>query len=134
MIKKSVFEDELIAGMQVKLAEVQSGQETDNLTEAVEHLNSAAQIFDDHGNIVTANKIMNILYKIAECGHQHKHRPDKVPNGDRHVKNLSPEKQLKNLMHHGHQFNLSDDGLLNAEFDENNVIEVSDDESFEDEK
>lgn len=140
MIKKSVFEDELIAGMQIKLAEVQAGQETDNLEEAIEYLNSAAQIFDDHGKIDAANKITNILYKIAKHGCR---RPDMVPNADRHMKNLTPENQVRNMKHHGHQFNLSDDGkmdisdaddLLNLEIDD--TLEVSEEgfESFEDEK
>ena len=139
MIKKSVFENELIAGMQIKLAEVQKGQETDNLDEAIEHLNSAAQIFDDHGKIDAANKITDILYKIAKygCG-----RPDMIPNADRHMSGLTPEKQVRNMKHHGHQFNLSDDGkvdvsdaddLLNLEIDD--ALEVSEEgfESFEDE-
>jgi len=133
MIKKSVFEDELISGMQVKLAEVQSGQNTDNLFEAVNLLHSAAEIFEEEGLIIAADKVIAVLKKIAESD------PAKTP--DRHLKNLSPEKQVKNLLHHGTQFNMSDDGvleindsddLLSADID----LEVSEEDflpSFEDE-
>lgn len=134
MIKKSVFEEELISGMQVKLAEVQSGRETDSLLEAVNLLHSAAEILEEAGLTSAADKVVEVLQKVAECD------PAKAP--DRHLRNLTPENQVKNLLDHGTQFNLSDDGVLEVN-DSDDLLsadinfEVTEEDfllSFEDEK
>lgn len=61
MINKSVFEHELIAGMQTRLA----GQNVDSLSSAVDYLNSAVEILDDIGMFAQADKILKILFKAA---------------------------------------------------------------------
>ena len=129
MIKKSVFENDLIKGMQVKLAELNSGQEMEDLEKAVDLLQEAAEIFDDLGRESDSEKIFLIIEKISEC----------EPEKDRHTKDLTVEKQVKNLLDHGTQFNLSDDDILEVnDFDYvvDDTEEISEDSflsSFEDE-
>jgi hypothetical protein len=148
MIKKSVFADELIAGMQKELVKNASNQNADNLDLAVDYLHSAVQIFEDAGMTVKADKILQILAKIANYndnndvrGKPHKPKnPGKI--SDRHTHGLTSDKMTSNLKHHGTVFNLANDGqaadddLLNLEFNED--LEVSetdlDAEDFEDEK
>lgn len=110
MIKKSVFEDELIAGMQNELRlldhKVASKKEgIDNLVKAADLLQAAMEIFEQVGLSVQADKVLDILTKIA--------------HPDRHTKGLTPDKMVKNLKEHGIVFNLADDGkaddLLNAD-------------------
>lgn len=137
MIKKSMFEDDIISGMQEKLAENYDGKKTP-LEKAVDYLNSAYDIFDDCGKHAQAEAIIAVLNKIAMRD------PRKI--SDRHTQGLSPDKQIQNLLHHGTQFNMADDGaedidsadsddLLNLEIDDG--LEVSDNDyfsSFEEEK
>jgi hypothetical protein len=65
MIKKSVFEDELIAGMHKELIKQATQQETDNLGQAVDYLNSAIDIFEDAGMSTQASKVLKIIEKLA---------------------------------------------------------------------
>jgi hypothetical protein len=65
MIKKSVFEDEIIAGMHKELVKNATAQDRDNLEKAVDYLNSAIDIFEDAGMKTRADKVLNILRKIA---------------------------------------------------------------------
>jgi hypothetical protein len=132
MIKKSIFEQELIAGMQKQLIKQAKQENYDHLEKAADYLNSAAEIFQDMGMIKNADKILSILSKIAET---HKpHDPRKVP--DHHTKGLTNEKMVKNLEHHGHPMNMADDGNL-ADQEIEDVLEVSDNfqelHDFEDE-
>jgi hypothetical protein len=127
MIKQSVFEDELIAGMQRKLAEGDKEIAISELPQAVDYLNSAMDIFEDAGMNIQADMIVNILTKVAKMSD-----PRKVPN---HYSRLTPEQQVKNLLDHGTQ--LADDGndILNADISDE-PVEISDDDfesSFEDE-
>lgn len=65
MIKKSVFEDELITGMTQELIKNASSHTTDNLDKAVDYLNSAIDIFEDFGMNIQASKVLKIIEKIA---------------------------------------------------------------------
>ena len=129
MIKKSVFEEELIAGMQKELIKTASNQETENLGKAVDYLNSAIEIFEDAGLSAQANQVLKIISKIAA-------------ESDRHTKGLTSDKMVSNLKNHGTVFNLSDDGqaaddMLDAEVGDLEVSEKdlgSDLQDFEDER
>ncbi len=129
MIKKSVFEEELIAGMQKELIKTASNQETENLGKAVDYLNSAIEIFEDAGLSTQANQVLKIISKIAT-------------ETDSHTKGLTSDKMVANLKNHGTVFNLSDDGqaaddMLNAEVGDLEVSEKdlgSDLQDFEDER
>ena len=65
MIKKSVFEDELILGMHHELVKNANNQELDDVTHAVDYLNSAIDIFEDAGLHSQADQVLNIIKKIA---------------------------------------------------------------------
>lgn len=70
MIKKSVFETDLILGMQQELIKNASTHDASNVEQAVDYLNSAIDIFEDVGMHTQANKILNILTKIAQDASQ----------------------------------------------------------------
>ena len=103
MIKKSVFENDLIDGMQKELTASDQTAAADNLDDAVNSLHSAVEIFEDAGMVEQADAILNVLLKIAK-------KKGKV---DPHTKGLTPEKMLANLMEHGTEFNMIDDGGIN---------------------
>ena len=136
MIKKSVFEDELIAGMQRELGAKRIKQGMQDLDKAVDYLQSAVDIFEDAGMKTAANHILGILIKIAnEPDNQDaKSKPHKPKNptriSDSHTKGLTPEKMVENLKHHGIVFNLADDNAADAEAllnnEINDTLEVSD--------
>lgn len=161
MIKKSLFEDELMAGMIRKLASQDADQGMNSLSKAAEHLSSAVEILEELGMRKKADLVLEILVKIAtnEDVNLAKHNqpkrpadPRKVP--DRYTKGLTPDKMVKNLLEHGTVFpkydaddglnaddtSQSDDALLDIEIDNNN-LEVSEadgavdyNSSFEDER
>ncbi len=244
MIKKPVFENELIFGMQQELAGFEKTAASNDLIKAADYLHAALEIFEEAGMTVHADNILDILTKIAirhsnvtkmpalqvlfdagvtqedfknfgkgqpfakikinqalkkagltedqiaeiigkenvitdkdieeygpssslgrilrmieepegpvpeskelhpgeevkieSLAFQHKHPKDPRKISDRHTKGLTPEKQVKNLLDHGTQFNLADDGndLLNLEI--NDGLEVTEDKTnpemdFEDE-
>lgn len=126
MIKKSVFEDALIEGMQKELIKNATAQDADNLETAADYLNSAVTIFEDMGMTTHADQVLKILSKVA----------------DQKTKGLTSEKMIKNLKDHGTVFNMADDNaaddLLNLEVGNEDLI-VSEDEAdpdlhdFEDE-
>jgi len=117
---KKTFETDMASEMHLKM-----GKQSPDLTKAAECLHSALEIFENAGLKIQANNIINLLYKIAE----------KAP-ADPHTKGLTPEKQVKNLLDHGTQFNLADD-LLDADLGVDS-LEVTDKEmmltDFEDER
>jgi hypothetical protein len=138
MIKKSVFEEELVAGMHRELVKKATSHDTDGVEKAVDYLNSAIDILEDAGMMARADQVLKILTKIAK---EHKD-PRKV--SDRHTKGLTPDKMVNNLKHHGTVFNMSDDGqaaddLLNLDIDDKK-LEISEQnlqpevEDFEDER
>jgi len=91
---------------------------------------------------------LNILLKIAQRHAKHNHKSKKDP----HTAGLTSEKMIQNLLNHGTEFNMSDDGetindllaadmesesfddsnvddLLNADF-ETDELSVSDEDAF----
>jgi len=138
MIKKSIFEAELIAGMQRELQSHDKKQGMENLVKAADYLHSAIEIFEEAGMTAQADKVLKILAKLATDSNDAKKKKQPV---DKYTKGLTPEKMLKNLSEHGSVFNMVDDNsaddLLNldindADLEVNN--DVNDDPSFEDEK
>jgi hypothetical protein len=123
MINKKVLENEILLGMHKELVKNATNKDKDNLSQAVDYLNSAIDIFEDAGMKVQADKILNILRKIA--------------NEDHHTKGLNSKKMIENLKNNGTVFNMSDDGnaandLLDIEVN-NEPLEVFDrKETFED--
>jgi hypothetical protein len=65
MIKKSVFEDDLINGMQRELRSYEQKQGFENLDKAADYLNSAIQILEEAGMTAKADQILMVLSKIA---------------------------------------------------------------------
>lgn len=121
MIKKSVFEEDLVNGMYKIVTAGDKAENLERLSEAIDCLSSASDIFLENGLVKQSNAIMNLLSKIANDPHTH---------------GLTSEKMVDNLKDHGHEMNLSDDandvldsdlGMLDGE-----VIEDTD-SSFEDE-
>jgi hypothetical protein len=130
MIKKSVFEDELIAVMQIKLAGIDT---SNSLSKAVDYINSAIDIFEDAGMTSKASALLNILAHLAQ------------KNTDQYTNNLTPERMVENYKKHGIPFNMSDDGSTDKNSAEDLLdLEVGDDievrdgepgtETFEDER
>lgn len=64
MIKKSVFEDEIISGMQRELQPLVK-QASSDLVKAADYLNAAFEIFEEAGLTAQADRILDILGKIA---------------------------------------------------------------------
>jgi hypothetical protein len=139
MIKKSLFEDEIIAGMEKELVSQARSSNLDDLTKAADYLNSAAEIFDDIGMVSKSDQVLNILAKLAHSD------PRKI--NDPHTKGLTPEKEVKNILHHGTPFNMANDGKASGDcsdsdddmldLDLGDDLEVSDQDmemGFEDEK
>ena len=96
MINKSVFEDDLIAGMQRKLAESDKQDGMDDLPKAVDYINSAIDIFEELGMNAKADAALNILTKLAKLN-------PKATNDSYSPK--SSEEMIKNLLDHGTVFN-----------------------------
>lgn len=123
MIKKSVFEDELIAGMQKRLAQPEVDEAMEHIVDAADLLNAAAEIFEEAGMTKQADKVLSILAKIAIQHHQEKEQY-KAPV-DHATKGLTPQKMIQNLLHHGTEFNMADDNasddLLNADIDDKSL-------------
>lgn len=76
MIKKAVFENDLIVGMRRELQSYDKKVAMDNLVQAGECLHSALVILEEVGLTVQANQVLSILEKIAndqnEAGPKHK--------------------------------------------------------------
>lgn len=141
MIKKSVFEDDLIAGMQRELRSYDKKQGMDNLVKAADYLHSAMEILEEAGLTAKADQILSVLSKIAHDEQDAKGKPRKPKNpthvSDKHTHGLTPDKMVDNLKNHGIVFNMADDGsaddLLNADVNlEVHEEESSFDKPFED--
>lgn len=137
MIKKSVFEDELIAGMQRELSSQNLKEGMDNLVKAADYVNSAIEILEDVGMTAKADKLLAILTKIATDNQDAK---KKLNPTDRHTQGLTSDKMVENLKHHGIVFNLADDGKADDMLDldiSDNPLEINEETStqktFEDE-
>ena len=107
MIKKSVFEDELIEGMQKQLSKE---PDKSDLIKAVDYITAAIEIFEDNGMTAKADQLLSVLEKFAakKVPPKKKVAPKK---SDPHTKGLTPEKMVQNLLHHGHPMNYADDNL-----------------------
>lgn len=81
MIKKSVFEDDLIRGMQSELVKQAHNVEVQDLSVAADYLNSASELLEEAGMISASNEIVNILIKIADS----KRKRHPVQNVSRNV-------------------------------------------------
>lgn len=65
MIKKSVFENDLIAGMQHELQPFEKRAAVNNLVKAADYLHAAVEIFEEAGMTAKADQVLAILEKIA---------------------------------------------------------------------
>lgn len=135
---KSIFENEILRDMEDDLVKQANSQKVDNLDKAIDNLNSAITIFEEAGLTSQADKILDILLKIAKKG-QPKKPKDPRNISDRHTKGLTSEKALENLKHHGTMFNFTDvsnaEDMLNLEVENVLVSELdrSDNDTFEEE-
>ena len=120
MINKSVFENDLIAGMQKEL--VKTAASENNSATAVDYLHSAMDILDDVGLSKHADSILNVLVKIAKK--RKPKNPSKIPQPKN--KHMTSKDFLKNLKHHGTM--LADDGDV-VEISSEDVPEVTLDDS-----
>jgi len=133
-MNKKVFENEILTNMDLLLQPslVKSASAQNELGTAVEYLNSAAEIFEDLGFTKKSEEIISLLQSLAN-------KPKNPLNiSDSHTKGLNSEKQIKNLLDHGTQFNMADDGNALLDFDVNDAdLEVLErelsDMDFEDE-
>ncbi len=82
MIKKSVFEDELIAGMQRELQPFKKKAAMNDLVKAAEYLHAAVEIFEEAGMTAKADQVLRILAKIASAEEE---KEDAAPADDNEV-------------------------------------------------
>lgn len=140
MIKKAVFEDDLIAGMQRELQSFEKKQGMENLVKAADHLHSAMEILEEAGLTAQSDAILHILSKIAASRigeHTHPKPKNPLKVHDPHTKGLSSEKQVKNILEHGTPFNMADDqnsaeDLLNLEIDDKSLEVIEGDSAHKD--
>jgi hypothetical protein len=128
MIKKTLFADEIMQNMNNVLSD---DKEVIDLTETIDMLHSAMDLLDNNGFIKEADGVMNIVNKMAYR--------TKKPSTDKATKGLTPDKMVANLINHGTEFNLVDDGqglddLLEADIEERNIdVDEMKEMNFEDE-
>lgn len=121
MIKKSVFERELIDGMHQYLVKQVTNYDTNSLSNAIDLLNSSAEMFEDLGMIKNSEEVLKIIIKIANKFKD----PRKI--SDKHTKNLTSNNMISNLKDHGTVFNMANDGKDSIfEMDINDALEVDD--------
>jgi len=133
-MNKKVFENEILTNMDMLLQPslVKVASASNDLGQAVEYLNSAAEIFEDLGFTKKSEEILQLLESLANKS------KNPLNISDSHTKGLTPDKQIKNLLDHGTQFNMADDGNALLELDVNDAdLEVLEKElsdmDFEDE-
>jgi len=95
MIKKSLFEDELINGMQQELHSYEKKQGMNNLVKAADYLNAAAEIFEEAGMTVKADQVLRLLGKIAIAG-AHDSKVRQMPSLQKLMEAGVTHKDLKN--------------------------------------
>lgn len=127
MIKKSVFEEELISGMQKRLAKIDLEENINSLSKAVDYINSAIDIFDQNKMYSKSDKLLSLLLKVAEKIQPKLKDPRKIHDK---CNPINSDKMIKNLLDHGTVFNCSMDQNLNDD-----VLEVEEStlETFEEE-
>jgi hypothetical protein len=94
MIKKPVFENDLIAGMQHELRKLAAGGEFPDLVKAGERLHAALEILEDSGLQRHADNLLNVLEKIAAG---HKGKLAKVPTREALKQHGITDQDLKNF-------------------------------------
>ena len=92
------FADEIAGQMLKNILEQSKTTNNKKISEALSHINAAAEIFDSEGFDKTAEYLTVFLDKFSEKA------------DDAAVKNLSSEKMLKNLKEKGWVFNADDEG------------------------
>jgi len=112
MIKKSVFEDELIYGMQREMNSFSKKAGMNSLVKAAEHLHSALDILDEAGLTTQSNKVLAILQKLAT-----EHEPD-----PRIIPHSEPDEYLADILEADIDVN-----LVVGEGGEEAIFEDSDD-------
>lgn len=78
MINKSVFENDLVLGMQRNLASQDQESAMNKLAQAVEFLNSAAELLDEVELSAHADRIVNLLEKVSQMKVKHHSLLDKL--------------------------------------------------------
>lgn len=97
MIKKSVFEDELIKNMEHILV-LSKTAEDKSLEKAIDYLNNAIDIFEDSGMYRQSDKILNLLKKLADSDWEdeiHGGKADKYNPDDFDSKTLEQGKKVE---------------------------------------
>jgi hypothetical protein len=111
MIKKSVHEAELIHGMQRELRGFEKNAAMENLPKAANYLQAAMEIFEASGLTVQADKVLNILAKIAkEDKEKERHNSDKIEFTS--LLNKNPDKK-----HHVPEKHISFESMLSDDQD-----------------
>lgn len=77
-MNKKVFEDELISGMQQELRK-QASADPPNLVKAAECLHAALEIFEDVGQPVLADQVLQVLEGISKQAVTHSSKAEAVP-------------------------------------------------------
>lgn len=132
MINKKIFEEEILTNMDLLLKPslVKNASAIKNLDQAIDCLQSASEIFEELGFTKKSDQIIALLTSIAN---------NPLNISDPHTKGLTPDKMVKNLLDHGTEFNMADDGNSLLDLDINDADlevleeEVLSDMDFEDE-
>ena len=111
---KNNYQNELVFEMQRILESSEKLDTMNNITKVIDYLNSAAEIFEEVGLIKKADQVLKVLAKIAikhkKPIKKNKKPVKRAPKKDWHTEGLTPDKMVQNLLHHGTEFNMSDDG------------------------
>lgn len=95
MINKSVFENDLIAGMQRELGHsFEKKAALNDLTKVVDYLQAAAEIFEENGMSAKAEQVFKILEKIAA---KHDSRVKEMPSMNALMGAGVTQEDLKNI-------------------------------------
>lgn len=100
MIKKSLFEEELIHGMQRELQSHEKKQGMASLVQAAEYLHSAAEIFEEAGMTEKADQVIRILGRIVLADKKKKEEEDssKADDNDIHHKSKHEKDFYEKMM------------------------------------
>lgn len=79
MIKKSIFEAELISGMNSRLKLITAEQDVNALPKAVDHINAAIEILDEQNMTDISDQLLKLLVTIIE---KHQTNSEKFKSND----------------------------------------------------
>lgn len=105
MIKKSVFEDELIYGMQREMQSHAKKEGMKDLVKAADYLHSALDILEEAGMTAQADKVLGILKKIASEDNQDANHKPRDP---RLIPKSRPDEHLADILDADIDINLAD--------------------------